>query len=143
MSNDIQSSKQKKVVIVGLPNTGKTQMFNNLTGEYSLVSNTLLTTIKVKRILCLLNDQLYEVIDTPGLYSMQTEPCAPQMGLNMSILGRMGTSAFLIAFTVLTFGEIAAGLILNRVLKEEKMSAFIQELPPIRLPNVKAVLVKT
>jgi len=70
-------------------------------------------------------------------------PCAAQMGLNMSILGRLGASAFIIAFSVLTVVEIAAGLILNKTLKEEEKSDFIQELPPMRLPNVKAVLVKT
>lgn len=70
-------------------------------------------------------------------------PCAAQMGLNMSILGRLGTSAFVIAFSVLAFVEIAAGVVLNKTLKEEEKSGFIQELPPMRLPNVKAVLVKT
>ena len=70
-------------------------------------------------------------------------PCAPQMALNMSILGRMGVTAFAIAFSVLTFVEIAAGMILNKILKEEKRSDFIQELPAIRLPSVKAVLLKT
>lgn len=70
-------------------------------------------------------------------------PCAAQMGLNMGILGRMGTSAFLIVFFVLIFVEIAAGLILNKILKAEEKSGFMQELPPIRLPNPRAVLVKT
>ncbi len=70
-------------------------------------------------------------------------PCAPQMGLNMGILGRMGITAFIIAFSVLAFVEIAAGIFLNRILKEEEKSDFIQELPLMRLPNPKAVLVKT
>ena len=70
-------------------------------------------------------------------------PCAPQMGLSMSILGRMGTNAFIITFSVLLFVEILAGLTLNKVLKEEEKSDFIQELPPMRLPNPKAILVKT
>jgi ferrous iron transport protein B len=70
-------------------------------------------------------------------------PCAAQMGLNMSILGRMGTGAFVIAFSVLTFVEIAAGIALNKILKGEEKSCFIQELPAMRLPNPKAVLVKT
>ena len=70
-------------------------------------------------------------------------PCAAQLGLNMSILGRMGIKAFVIAFSVLAFVEIAAGLILNNILKQEKQSDFIQELPKMRLPNMKAVLKKT
>jgi len=70
-------------------------------------------------------------------------PCAPQMALNMSVLGRMGVAAFLITFSVLFAVEIAAGLILNKMFKQEKTSAFLQELPAIRLPNLKAVLIKT
>ncbi|MGD8507098.1 MAG: nucleoside recognition domain-containing protein, partial [Candidatus Bathyarchaeota archaeon] len=70
-------------------------------------------------------------------------PCAAQMALNMSILGRIGITAFVIAFSVLAFVEIAAGVTLNRILKEEEKSDFLQELPAIRLPNPKAVLKKT
>ena len=54
----------------------------------------------------------------------------------------MGITAFVICFSVLAFVEIAAGLILNKFLKKEKQSDFIQELPKIRLPSVKAVLKK-
>jgi ferrous iron transport protein B len=39
--------------------------------------------------------------------------------------------------------EIAAGVILNKVLKEEERTDFLQELPAIRLPNPKAVIIKT
>ncbi|MBW1862035.1 MAG: ferrous iron transport protein B [Deltaproteobacteria bacterium] len=70
-------------------------------------------------------------------------PCAPQMGLNMSILGRIGITAFVIAFSVLAFVEIVAGICLNNILKEEEKGDFMQELPLMRLPNPKAVLVKT
>jgi len=70
-------------------------------------------------------------------------PCAAQMALNMSILGRMGVRAFVIAFSVLAFVEIAAGVTLNKIMKEEERSDFLQELPAIRLPNPKAVIVKT
>lgn len=70
-------------------------------------------------------------------------PCAAQMGLNMGILGRIGTSAFLIVFFVLSAVEITAGLLLNLILKKETKSLFIQELAPIRMPEPRAVIVKT
>ena len=38
----------KKIAIVGLPNTGKSQVFNNLTGTYTLVANYPLTTVKAE-----------------------------------------------------------------------------------------------
>ena len=69
-------------------------------------------------------------------------PCAAQMGLNMSILGRIGLGAFVAAFSALAFVEIVAGLILNKVLKEQERSEFIQALPPIRLPSAKTVVLK-
>ncbi|MHC4294679.1 MAG: nucleoside recognition domain-containing protein, partial [Planctomycetota bacterium] len=70
-------------------------------------------------------------------------PCAAQMGLNMSILGRMGVWAFMIVLCVLGTVWVSAGLLLNTILKDEEKSPYIQELPAIRLPNPRAVLVKT
>ncbi len=70
-------------------------------------------------------------------------PCAAQMALNMSILGRLGIQAFTIAFSALIVLWISVGVILNKILKEEKKSDFIYMLPDIRLPNLKAVLKKT
>lgn len=43
------ATKAKKIAIVGLPNTGKSQIFNNLTGEYALVANYPLTTVEMKK----------------------------------------------------------------------------------------------
>ncbi|MBF0387277.1 MAG: ferrous iron transporter B [Candidatus Omnitrophica bacterium] len=60
----------KKAAIVGLPNTGKTQVFNNLTGEYNIVANYPGTTVEMKRTITRIRDQHYEVIDTPGLHCL-------------------------------------------------------------------------
>ena len=54
-------------------------------------------------------------------------PCSTQMALNMSILGRMGIKPFVIAFSVLAFVEIAAGVVLNKILKEEERSDFYRK----------------
>ncbi|CAN2041303.1 Mad17 [Candidatus Magnetomoraceae bacterium gMMP-15] len=70
-------------------------------------------------------------------------PCAAQMGLNMSILGKIGILAFIITFSVLTLSEIIAGITLNKILPQEIKDDFLLELPPIRFPNPKAVLIKT
>ncbi|MBV6341594.1 ferrous iron transport protein B [Candidatus Magnetobacterium casense] len=70
-------------------------------------------------------------------------PCSAQMGIDVSILGRMGFKSFVIAFSVLFAIEVAAGLILNRFMKEEGSRVFIQELPLIRLPSPKEVIRKT
>ena len=39
----------KKVAIVGLPNTGKSQVFNFCTDKYTLVANYPLTTVEIKK----------------------------------------------------------------------------------------------
>ena len=71
-------------------------------------------------------------------------PCAPQIGLSMSILGRMGVGAFVIAFSVRVFIGITSGLILNLILKnEEEKFVFIQELPDMKWPSPRLVLRKT
>ncbi|MBF0397504.1 MAG: ferrous iron transporter B, partial [Desulfobacterales bacterium] len=71
-------------------------------------------------------------------------PCAVQFGINLSILGRLGFSAFIITFFVLFLVEAAAGIILNKILKDyEEKRDFIQELPDIRLPVISSVIKKT
>jgi ferrous iron transport protein B len=64
------STQVKKIAIVGLPNTGKSQIFNNLTGEYTLVANYPLTTVEMRRARCRIDGRLFEVIDTPGLHCL-------------------------------------------------------------------------
>ena len=63
-------SQKKKIVIVGLPNTGKSLIFNHLTGEYAIVANYPLTTVQEKRADCSINGCPYDVIDTPGLHCL-------------------------------------------------------------------------
>ena len=70
-------------------------------------------------------------------------PCAAQLALNMAILGKSGILSFLIAFGFLGLVEVAAGAVLNKLLKEDKRTAFIQELSPFRAPKVGALLKKT
>ncbi|MBF0494844.1 MAG: ferrous iron transporter B, partial [Candidatus Omnitrophica bacterium] len=70
-------------------------------------------------------------------------PCSAQMGISMVILGKIGILACVIAFGTLGVFALGAGLILNAVLKEEVESCFIEVVPPMRLPGIRAVLVKT
>lgn len=70
-------------------------------------------------------------------------PCAPQLGLSISILGRMGFRPFSLICGVLFLAEVGVGLVLNRLIREDAKSAYLQQLPPIRLPSPRAVLRKT
>jgi ferrous iron transport protein B len=70
-------------------------------------------------------------------------PCSAQMGLSIAILGAHGIRYFVVAFAFLGIAELAAGLLMNRFMKEDRHSQYIQELPPIRAPRVSAVAKKT
>lgn len=61
---------EAKIILVGNPNVGKSAIFNILTGIYTSVSNYPGTTVEVFRGRCRLGGREYEVIDTPGMYSL-------------------------------------------------------------------------
>lgn len=60
----------RKIAIVGSPNVGKSVLFNNLTGAYATVSNYPGTTVEVSRGRGKIGDEEFEIIDTPGMYSL-------------------------------------------------------------------------
>jgi len=70
-------------------------------------------------------------------------PCSAQLGVSIGILALFHFSSFMIVFGVLLLVEIIAGVLLNKIIKEETYSDFILEVPPIRLPNIKNLLLKT
>lgn len=60
----------KKVALIGNPNVGKSVIFNSLTGAYVTVSNYPGTTVEVSRGWYTSGEYRFEIIDTPGMYSM-------------------------------------------------------------------------
>lgn len=64
------TSGLKKIVLVGSPNVGKSVLFNSLTGAYVTVSNYPGTTVEVSRGKGRIGGKEYEIIDTPGMYSL-------------------------------------------------------------------------
>ena len=65
-----QQQPQRKVVLVGNPNVGKSVLFNVLTGAYTTVSNYPGTSVEVSRGQCEIAGKKYEILDTPGMYSI-------------------------------------------------------------------------
>ncbi len=61
---------KNKIAIVGNPNVGKSALFNQITTSYSLVSNFPYTTITVSRAAVTIGGVDFEVIDTPGIMSL-------------------------------------------------------------------------
>ena len=66
----IESTNLRKIALVGSPNVGKSVIFNNLTGLYATISNYPGTTVDVSRGKTKIGDEEFEVIDTPGMYSL-------------------------------------------------------------------------
>ncbi|MCK4622523.1 MAG: ferrous iron transport protein B [Desulfuromonadales bacterium] len=59
-----------KVVLAGNPNVGKSVLFNALTGAYTTVSNYPGTSVEVSRGFSTISGTRYEILDTPGMYSI-------------------------------------------------------------------------
>lgn len=65
-----EAKPQRLIAIVGSPNVGKSLIFNRLTGIYVTVSNYPGTTVEVFRGRTYIEGLLYEIVDTPGMYSL-------------------------------------------------------------------------
>src|SRR5450631_4840023 len=62
----------RRVALVGNPNVGKSVLFNALTGAYVTVSNYPGTAVEVARGNASIGGVAWQVIDTPGMYSVHT-----------------------------------------------------------------------
>jgi ferrous iron transport protein B len=66
----IKTKSKAEIALVGMPNVGKSVLFNALTGVYVTVSNYPGTTVEVSRGKTQIGEDYFSVIDTPGLYSL-------------------------------------------------------------------------
>lgn len=66
----LRLERRFKVAIVGCPNVGKSVLFGHLTGRYTAVSNYPGTTVEIARGTGRWDGLTFEVVDTPGLYSL-------------------------------------------------------------------------
>ena len=71
-SKNILPLHKTRVAIVGNPNVGKSTLFNKITKSYSLVANFPYTTITVLRADITIAGKIFEIIDTPGILSLDT-----------------------------------------------------------------------
>lgn len=60
----------KSIALLGMPNTGKSTLFNRLTGSTSRVGNWPGITVELLSGKILLGEDMVEVIDLPGIYDM-------------------------------------------------------------------------
>ncbi len=106
----------RKLALVGNPNTGKSVMFNNLTGSYATVSNYPGTTVEVTRSQGEFGGVPFEVVDTPGMYSLysitEDEKVARSILLNErpDVVLQLIDAKNLERMLLMTFQLIEAGL---------------------------------
>ncbi len=70
-------------------------------------------------------------------------PCAVQLGVMIAILSTAPFSALLIVVSTVLATQVVVGVAMNRMLKSDRSSEFIMELPAFRRPNLKNILRKT
>ncbi|HWO89753.1 MAG TPA: ferrous iron transporter B [Gemmatimonadales bacterium] len=73
-----------RVALVGAPNVGKSALFNRLTGRYVTVSNYPGTSVEVARGVARFDGHSAEVLDTPGMYSLQ--PCTEEERVALKVV---------------------------------------------------------
>ncbi len=73
----------KKVLLIGNPNVGKSVFFSRLTGVHVFASNYPGTTVEYTQGEMLFAGQKNQVIDVPGIYSLDNNSKADEVALNM------------------------------------------------------------
>ena len=81
MSNSIN------VALIGNPNTGKTSVFNELTGLKQKIGNYPGITVEKKEGVCKLSNNLKaHILDLPGTYSLNTTSLDESVVLDLSLI---------------------------------------------------------
>jgi ferrous iron transport protein B len=82
-SNTSQRSDISKILLVGNPNVGKSVIFSRLTGVQAIASNYPGTTVSYTRGSMKLGEEVAEVIDVPGTYTLEPTCEAEEIALSM------------------------------------------------------------
>ncbi len=78
-------NKKITVALVGNPNSGKTTIFNNLTGDRQHVGNYPGVTVEKKTGYLTSNNVEFEIVDLPGTYSLTAQSIDEQIARNFII----------------------------------------------------------
>jgi len=70
VENRKQLQRQTVIALLGNPNSGKTTLFNNLTGAHQYVGNWPGVTVEKKEGQCSFEGNIYRIVDLPGVYSL-------------------------------------------------------------------------
>ena len=70
-------------------------------------------------------------------------PCAVQLGVLLAIMATAPFSVLLITVAAVLTTQIISGITLHKLVRTERKSDFILELPPFRIPDFRHVIIKT
>lgn len=84
------SGKSFLVALAGSPNTGKTTLFNALTGLRAQTANFPGTTVERKRGWLSIDGQRFELIDLPGVYSLRTATAEERVACDILLGNKPG-----------------------------------------------------
>lgn len=73
----------KKVVLVGNPNVGKSLLFSRITGVGVVTANYAGTTVEIKIGHFIFQDEEYEIIDGPGIYTLENLSKADETAIKL------------------------------------------------------------
>lgn len=73
----------KKILLIGNPNVGKSVIFSRLTGVNVIVSNYPGTTVEFTKGYAKIDNEIFEIIDTPGTYSLIPTSDAEKIALKL------------------------------------------------------------
>ncbi len=146
----------KKVVLIGNPNTGKTSLFNTLTGLNQSTGNYPGITVDKKKGLVHLTSETVELIDLPGTYSLEPHSLDEEIVLEeilnlkepidaiLYIADATNLRRNLFLFSQICDLEIPCVLVVNRIDKLEEAGLHIdaKELEdiykcPVQLTSIK------
>jgi len=88
-SRPSQKNSLKRILLMGNPNVGKSAIFSRLTGVHAITSNYPGTTVGYTQGFMKPGDEIAEVVDVPGTYSLEPTCEAEKIALKMLDSGDM------------------------------------------------------
>lgn len=112
----------KKIFLLGNPNVGKSVVFSRLTGVRVISSNYPGTTVGISRGQLRAKDEIIEVVDLPGTYSL--EPSSPAEEIVVSLLHELPKEE-IVVINIIDATNLERNLFLTLQLIEEGFAVII------------------
>lgn len=113
------------VALTGNPNSGKTTLFNCLTGSHQKVANYGGVTVDLREGLLRANGELWRVIDLPGMYSLSAVSPDEEIARDLIVFGFGATGRPDLVVQVVDGGRLERSLLLTMQLIEQGLPLVI------------------